>query len=81
LYAAQVSKRLFDVDIVSADGEAPVWHPDVRFFKVLQVRHWDQAGFGFWGQVPGFELNPRDMGLRHAGWFVGPTGVKGGGVR
>mmetsp|Transcript_50391 Transcript_50391/g.114382 ORF Transcript_50391/g.114382 Transcript_50391/m.114382 type:complete len:756 (-) Transcript_50391:245-2512(-) len=27
-------KRLFGVDIVEADGDAPTWHPDVRFFKV-----------------------------------------------
>ena len=26
--------RLFGVRIESADGEAPVWHPDVRFFRV-----------------------------------------------
>jgi len=28
-------ERLFGVQIVAADGEAEVWHPDVRFFKVL----------------------------------------------
>ena len=27
-------KRLYGVDIVKADGEAEVWHPDVGFFKV-----------------------------------------------
>nr|MCS5638153.1 M3 family metallopeptidase [Myxococcota bacterium] len=27
--------RLFDVSIEAADGEADVWHPDVRFFRVL----------------------------------------------
>eukprot|EP00879_Flechtneria_rotunda_P019378 GHRR01020353.1.p1 GENE.GHRR01020353.1~~GHRR01020353.1.p1 ORF type:complete len:382 (+),score=127.12 GHRR01020353.1:106-1146(+) len=32
----QVAKRLFDVDVVAADGAVPVWHPDVRFFKVMQ---------------------------------------------
>ena len=26
--------RLFDVEITPADGEAPVWHKDVRFFHV-----------------------------------------------
>ena len=26
--------RLFGIAIVAADGEAPVWHPDVRFFRV-----------------------------------------------
>ncbi len=28
------AKRLFGIDIVPADGQAPVWHPDVRFFEV-----------------------------------------------
>jgi oligopeptidase A len=28
--------RLFDIRIQAADGEAPVWHPDVRFFQVLE---------------------------------------------
>jgi len=32
----QLAKRLFGVDIVPADGEAPVWNPDVRFFKLLR---------------------------------------------
>ena len=27
--------RLFGVRVEAADGEAPVWHPDVRFFRVL----------------------------------------------
>ena len=26
--------RLFGITIVAADGEAPLWHPDVRFFRV-----------------------------------------------
>ncbi|QPN63286.1 M3 family metallopeptidase [Synechococcus sp. CBW1004] len=26
--------RLFDIRIEAADGEAPVWHPDVRFFRI-----------------------------------------------
>jgi len=30
-----LTKRLFGVDIVAADGEAEVWHKDVGFFKVL----------------------------------------------
>ncbi len=31
----QTATRLFDIRIQPADGEAPVWHPDVRFFAVL----------------------------------------------
>jgi len=26
--------RLFDVEIVAADGKAPVWDKDVRFFQI-----------------------------------------------
>jgi len=29
-----LAERLFGVKIRAADGEAPVWHPDVRFFRV-----------------------------------------------
>jgi len=32
-----LAHRLFDVTVVPADGEAPVWHSDVRFFKVLKA--------------------------------------------
>jgi oligopeptidase A len=28
-------KRLFNVDVQAADGEAEVWNPDVRFFKIF----------------------------------------------
>lgn len=28
-------QRLFDIRIVAADGEAPIWHSDVRYFRVL----------------------------------------------
>lgn len=28
--------RIFGVEIEAADGDAPVWHPDVRFFKVTR---------------------------------------------
>ena len=31
----RLARRLFGVQIVAADGEAPVWHEDVRFFRVL----------------------------------------------
>jgi oligopeptidase A len=32
-----LASRLFDVTITPADGEAPVWHPDVRFFRVADA--------------------------------------------
>ncbi|BFM39740.1 M3 family metallopeptidase [Synechocystis sp. LKSZ1] len=30
----QLAERLFDVTITAADGQAPVWHTDVRYFQV-----------------------------------------------
>ncbi|NJL46774.1 MAG: M3 family metallopeptidase [Leptolyngbyaceae cyanobacterium SM2_5_2] len=30
-----LAHRIFDITISPADGEAPVWHPDVRYFQVL----------------------------------------------
>lgn len=30
-----LTHKLFDVTIIAADGEAPVWHPDTRYFKIL----------------------------------------------
>ncbi|MFQ5512915.1 MAG: M3 family metallopeptidase [Myxococcota bacterium] len=29
-----LAARLFGIEVVGADGEVPVWHPDVRFFQV-----------------------------------------------
>ena len=29
--------RLFGIRIEAGDGEAPVWHPDVRFFRILEA--------------------------------------------
>jgi oligopeptidase A len=29
-----LAKRLFGVTITPADGQAPVWHPDVRYFQI-----------------------------------------------
>jgi len=33
----QLCGRLFGIRIEAADGEAPVWHPDVRFFRVVDA--------------------------------------------
>lgn len=30
----KLAKKLYDVDIVAADGQVPVWDKDVRFFEV-----------------------------------------------
>jgi oligopeptidase A len=30
-----LAERLFNVKIVAADGTAQVWHPDVRFFNII----------------------------------------------
>ncbi len=37
--------RLFEVQIRPADGEAPVWHPDVRFFRVEDRQGRSRAAF------------------------------------
>ena len=33
----RLAERLFGVRITPADGEAPVWHPDVRFFRLADA--------------------------------------------
>ncbi len=40
-----LAQRLFGVQIAAADGEAPVWHPDVRFFRVLTESGKPMAAF------------------------------------
>ena len=30
-------EHLFGIRVESADGQAPIWHPDVRFFKIFDV--------------------------------------------
>ncbi len=40
-----LAQRLFGISIVSADGETSVWHPDVRFFRVLGERGDPVAAF------------------------------------
>ena len=55
--------RLFGIGIEAADGEAPVWHPDVRFFRVR-----DQAS----GEaIAAFYLDPysRPGGKRGGAWM------------
>jgi oligopeptidase A len=40
-----LAERLFGVSIRAADGEAPIWHPHVRFFRVLDEKGEPLAAF------------------------------------
>ncbi|MEZ4742179.1 MAG: M3 family metallopeptidase [Bdellovibrionota bacterium] len=41
----QLVKRIFDIEIKSADGETSVWHKDVKFFKVFDNQNSHIASF------------------------------------
>jgi oligopeptidase A len=57
-----LARRLFGVEIRVADGEAPSWHADVRFFRVFDV-----AG----GELAAFYLDPysRPVEKRGGAWM------------
>jgi oligopeptidase A len=57
-----LARRLFGVRIVAADGEVPVWHQDVRFFKV-----YDDQG----NEIAAFYLDPysRPAEKRGGAWM------------
>jgi oligopeptidase A len=38
-------QRLFGVQVVPADGAAPLWHPDVRYFQILDEQQEPIASF------------------------------------
>jgi oligopeptidase A len=59
-----LARRLFGVAITAADGEEPVWHPDVRFFRVA-----DESGT----PVAAFFLDPysRPAEKRGGAWVAG----------
>jgi oligopeptidase A len=40
-----LASRLFGITITPADGEAPTWHPDVRFFRVADADGTPRACF------------------------------------
>ncbi len=40
-----LAERLFGITITAADGQAPVWHPDVRFFRVADADGTPRACF------------------------------------
>ncbi len=41
----EITQRLFGVTIQAADGQTPVWHPDVRFFRVRDAADKPLAAF------------------------------------
>lgn len=55
-------KRIFGITIISADGQAPVWHEDVRYFQVA-----DEAG----NPIAYFYLDPysRPAEKRGGAWM------------
>jgi len=57
-----ITQRLFGVTVEAADGEAPVWHKDVRYFKVNDARG---------DQVASFYLDPysRPQDKRGGAWM------------
>ena len=55
-----LAERLFDVRIRAADGQAPVWHPDVRFFRVFDAAD---------APLAAFYLDPME-------WTPPPGGIK-----
>jgi oligopeptidase A len=57
-----LAERLFGIRVAAADGRAPVWHPDVRFFEVR-----DAGG----ATLAAFYLDPysRPATKRGGAWF------------
>jgi oligopeptidase A len=60
-----LAERLFDVKITRADGEAPVWHDEVQYFKVADVSTYEQ--------MASFYLDPysRPSEKRGGAWMAG----------
>jgi oligopeptidase A len=40
-----LAHKLFGITITAADGQAPIWHPDVRYFQVANEQHQPIAYF------------------------------------
>ncbi len=62
-----LAKRLFAVEVTPADGEAPVWHEDVRFFKVRSLEG---------EEIAAFYLDPYSRPGGEAGWRVDERGLR-----
>jgi len=60
-----LAERLFDVKITRADGEAPVWHDEVQYFKVADASTVEQ--------MASFYLDPysRPSEKRGGAWMAG----------
>jgi len=56
-------RRLFGITVKSADGKAPIWHPDVRYYEVF-----DESP----QQIAGFYLDPysRPQEKRGGAWMA-----------
>ena len=72
----ELCRRLFGIEVKPADGKAPVWHPDVRFYEIF-----DDAG----RHIAGFYLDPysRPKDKRGGAWMndciarsVGTYGIR-----
>ncbi|MBC7966477.1 MAG: M3 family metallopeptidase [Fuerstia sp.] len=59
----ELCHRLFGITIESADGKAPVWHPDVRYYEVFDESQ---------RQIAGFYLDPysRPKDKRGGAWMA-----------
>ena len=57
-------ERIFDIEVRAADGEAEVWHPDVKFFNI----HDKSTG----KQIASFFLDPysRPADKRGGAWMA-----------
>lgn len=60
-----LARRLFGINVSAADGEAPVWHPDVRYFRVSDAASGEQ--------LASFFLDPysRPADKRGGAWMDG----------
>ncbi|MCH2105866.1 MAG: M3 family metallopeptidase [Planctomycetes bacterium] len=72
-----VTKRLFDVDVIAADGEVQVWQSDVRYFRIQ-----DASG----NDIASFYLDPysRPEDKRGGAWMdnlIGRAPMADGGLR
>ena len=62
-----MARRLFEIEVVPADGEVQVWHPDVRYFRIEDLT----------GQtIASFYLDPfsRPENKRGGAWMNGIRG-------